>query len=144
MPAEATAELPTRARAHPLRAGGVAAAWIVGALPALIGLQRCIVAAVFHVPCPGCGMTRAVMLLASGNVQASLRMHPLAVPSVVAGMALIASTIATTFATGNPTLIYRSRAGQAAIALFAAVYAAVLALWILRWFGFAGGPVPVG
>ena len=30
--------------------------------------------------CPGCGMTRASCLLAHGDILASLRMHPLALP----------------------------------------------------------------
>ncbi len=88
-------------------------------------------------------MTRALHLLAEGDVQASLRMHPLAVPVLTAGALFVVSTVWTTFATGSPVTVYQRGAGRAAIGLLAVVYVAAIALWILRWFGFFGGPVPV-
>jgi hypothetical protein len=126
-----------------LRALGVAAAWAIGALPVATGWQQCVVARLLHHPCPGCGMTRALRLLAQGHVDASLQMHPLAVPVFAAVSLFVASTVWTTFATGSPVTVYQSRLGRAAIGLLAVVYVAALALWILRWFGFFGGPVPV-
>lgn len=35
------------------------------------------------IPCPGCGLTRAVSLLFAGNLSASVAMHPLAIPALV-------------------------------------------------------------
>ncbi len=34
----------------------------------------------FHIPCPGCGMTRAFKLILQGNILASLRYNLLAIP----------------------------------------------------------------
>jgi hypothetical protein len=89
-------------------------------------------------------MTRALRLLAQGHVEASLQMHPLAVPVLAAVSLFVASTVWTTFATGSPVTVYQNRFGRVAIGLLAVVYVAAIALWILRWFGFFGGPVPVG
>jgi hypothetical protein len=121
----------------------VLAAWVVGALPTALGWQRCVVATLLHRPCPGCGMTRAMQLLAAGHVEASLHMHPLAVPVLTAGSLFVASTVWTTFRTGSPVTVYASRFGRAAIGLLAIVYVLAIVLWALRWFGYFGGPVPV-
>jgi len=82
--------------------------------------------------------------LADGQVGASLRMHPLAVPVLLGGTLLMVSTVWATVTLGSPIRLHRSRFGRIAIAVAAAVYGATLALWALRWFGCFGGPVPVG
>lgn len=38
---------------------------------------KCPVNALLHIPCPGCGMTRACWLLLSGDILGSLQMHPM-------------------------------------------------------------------
>ncbi|HET9211870.1 MAG TPA: DUF2752 domain-containing protein [Thermoanaerobaculia bacterium] len=38
----------------------------------------CLSRRLFHLPCPGCGLTRAFALLAKGEWRAALGMHPLA------------------------------------------------------------------
>jgi hypothetical protein len=101
-----------------------------------LGWIRCPMAALYHIPCPGCGMTRALRLLAAGDVGASLHMHPLAVPALVAGVAVTAAAAqpARPLVRGLTPLALRGAA---------VVYAATLVLWVLRWFGVLGGPVPV-
>ncbi len=133
---------PSRGRRVTL-AAAVAGGWILAGLPAVLGLQHCPVAAVLHRPCPGCGMTRAIELLASGHAGASVRMHPLAVPALVATALLAASMIRATLATGSPSLFHRGQLGRVALAAMAIVYVAALGLWIARSLGFFGGPVPV-
>jgi hypothetical protein len=136
---EPFAPWPTRVR----RAAAVAGVWVLSALPVVTGLQRCPVATVFHRPCPGCGMTRALRLLGEGDVGASLRMHPLAVPVLAAGLFFIAATVWTTLALGSPLHLVRTRLGRVAIGALVVVYSAALVVWGLRWFGLLGGPVPV-
>lgn len=116
--------------------------WGLTALPMLLGAQRCTIAKVFHRPCPGCGMTRAVDLMLVGQWRASLHMHPLALPMLVAGGVFAASTIWTTYRYGWP-LVHKSVLGKTALALLALTYLASLALWVFRAFGYFGGPVPV-
>jgi|ERR1017187_7831748 hypothetical protein len=125
------------------RAGAVGGVWVLSALPVAFGWQRCPIATLLHRPCPGCGMTRAIRLLASGELGASLRMHPLAVPVLVAGALLAGSTVWTTYAAGSPVRVFRTRFGRLALGLAAVVYGALVVLWILRAVGYFGGPVPV-
>lgn len=44
------------------------------------GPSTCLLYTFAGISCPGCGMTRASCLLARGDILASLRMHPLALP----------------------------------------------------------------
>ncbi|MGH7439735.1 MAG: DUF2752 domain-containing protein, partial [Polyangiaceae bacterium] len=115
-----------------LAATGVAAA---------LGWIRCPLAALYHIPCPGCGMTRAVLLLSTGHVGASLRMNPFAVPVALASGALaLAALDEAPRASGGSGDGARLRASFTALAV---TYGAAVALWALRWFGMFGGPVPV-
>ncbi len=132
-----------RVRGGGARAALVAGVWAPSALPVMFGWQRCALATLCHLPCPGCGMTRAIKLLAAGKVGASLRMHLLAVPVLFAGTLLVLATVWTTLAVGSPIRLHRSRLGQGAIGAALVVYAAAFVLWILRFFGHFGGPVPV-
>jgi hypothetical protein len=125
------------------RAATVAGVWILAGLPAALGLQRCAIATLFHVPCPGCGMTRALRLIASGRLDASLHMQPLAVPVLIAGALLAASTVSATVTLGSPVRMLRTHFGRAAIVIAIVVYGGALGLWGLRWLGYFGGPVPV-
>lgn len=43
----------------------------------LAGVQACPIRALTGVPCPGCGMVRAVIALGSGDPAEAWRMHPL-------------------------------------------------------------------
>jgi Protein of unknown function (DUF2752) len=138
-PDEPLAAFPRRV----LRAGVVAAAWGVAALPVALGWQQCAVARLLHEPCPGCGMTRAVRLLLDGQVTASLRLHPLAVPVLLVGTLFMGATVWTTLAEGSPLHIHETRLGKATLVAMVVVYGAALVLWVLRWFGLFGGPVPV-
>jgi hypothetical protein len=124
-------------------AAAVASGWMVAALPVVLGLQHCPVAALLHRPCPGCGVTRALELLAAGHAGASMRMHPLALPALAAVVLLASSTIWATLASGSPALFHRGQLGRIAMAAMAIVYVAALILWGARSFGYFGGPVPV-
>jgi Protein of unknown function (DUF2752) len=64
---------------------GLAAAVGLSWLPQQVGagLPLCLFRELLGLPCPGCGMTRALHALAHGEVAAALRYHPLA-PLVVA------------------------------------------------------------
>lgn len=138
--APAPATLPVERRA--LRALLAILAWALAVTPALFGWQQCSFVRMFHRPCPGCGMTRAVELLLRGDWRGSLHMHPLAVPMLLAGGLFALSTVWTTYDRGAP-LIHESRLGRIAIGALAVTYVASIALWALRWAGYFGGPVVV-
>ena len=124
------------------RAALAALVWLAAALPAALRWQQCGFARMFHMPCPGCGMTRAVTLLLAGDWRGSLHMHPLALPVIAAGAAFALATVWTTYVYGWP-MVHKSRLGRAALVALAVAYAASILLWILRWLGYFGGPVSV-
>lgn len=66
--------------------------WVLAGLAGLAGLAAfhvwipsgdsasaiCLLRRLFHLPCPGCGLTRAFAALAKGNWSAAVTLHPLA------------------------------------------------------------------
>ncbi len=126
-----------------VRALGMAAIFAVGVLPTAITEPKCSFARLFHAPCPGCGMTRAVHLLEAGNVVGSLYMHPLAVPVMLASAAFAASVVWVTYVLATPLRMWESRLCRASVFALGGVYLATIVLWGLRAAGLFGGPVPV-
>jgi hypothetical protein len=123
--------------------GLVVLLWGFVCLPLWAGHGGCPFAQIFGIPCPGCGMTRAALLFLNGDIAASFRMHPLALPSVLVSVALIGATIWVTAKHGTLEAMWRDRVGRAAVLLFVGVEAAVFLLWAARMLGAFGGPVPV-
>jgi hypothetical protein len=121
----------------------VSLVWLAAALPFVTGLASCPTARLFHVACPGCGMTRALVSLARGDVAASIAMHPLALPTALAQVALAIATVAATLARGAPWAVKDTRAGRAVLVALAVVLALDVGLWAVRMHGGLGGPVPV-
>lgn len=117
--------------------------WSLAALPVVFGFKQCTVARVFHQPCPGCGLTRAAYLLMDGHVGASLHMHPLLVPILLGHFFFALSTVHATYVTGTPFYFYNERLGRFALWFLGIVYGLAIVLWIARFFGALGGPVPV-
>jgi hypothetical protein len=88
-------------------------------------------------------MTRAILLLERGDVSASLHMHPLALPSLLASLLFMVGTVWATARLGTPVALWKTSFGRAALVTFAGVQAAILGLWLARMLGGFGGPVPV-
>jgi hypothetical protein len=133
-----------RSRAFPTRTALVFLVWALVPLSVFTGSQPCSIAAHFHRPCPGCGLTRATLLLFHGDVHGSLAMHPLAVPVIASWGAVALATLVATWREGEPWHFYRARFGKIAVIATSVVYVALFVLWALREHGFFGGRVPVG
>ena len=138
------------AAAHPAarEAGFISRLGRVGVVVAAFGLAvafsvpLCPFALLTGHPCPGCGLTRATLALLHGDVAASLHFHPLAmvISPLVGGIV------------GYDVFVYlrsgRSAATQTLQGRWVTIGAVVLgvvavAVWIARFFGWFGGPVPV-
>jgi hypothetical protein len=115
---------------------------MLGAVPAAIG-QRCAIARLTHYPCPGCGLTRAAVLMRHGDIVGSLTMQPLLVPLLAAHSALAVVTIHATWGRGTPWDVWHTPWGRKVVWFVGVTYAAMVVLWILRALGLFGGPVPV-
>ena len=133
--------LPLAARV--MRAAGLALAWALGALPAVLGVPRCPSARWLHVPCPGCGMQRAAHLFLHGDFAASIAMNPLAIPIALSALAVAAATVLLTLTRGSPMALLEWRPARVAVIAFVALEALSVVLWALRFVGLFGGPVGV-
>jgi uncharacterized protein DUF2752 len=147
---------------HLKRAALVALSCTGVALVLHFELWRCPIAELFGLPCPGCGLTRAASALLRGDFAGAIRLHPLT-PLVVPLAAVMVSREALRFVRGGPPALRAEdgarerrqrqrrvaqgnwRASGARWLDRASVCVAVLLLgvWVLRFFGVFGGPVPV-
>lgn len=123
------------------------AAAAAGALVVLLlsDLAICPFAHLTGQPCPGCGMTRACMALLSGDLAHALRMHPLS-PICLPVVAALAAEGLFAFVTGRqPAWSQRVLSALRLDGnwLFSILVALLLLVWVLRFFGALGGPVPI-
>ena len=63
---------------------------LIGSQSLHISLWKCPCWTIFHIPCPGCGATRALQAFLSGDFALSWRFHPLAPAFLLAGILLLA------------------------------------------------------
>lgn len=105
------------------------------------GLPLCPTAAVAGFPCPACGMTRASLATLRGDVAAAFALHPLVFVALPV-LALVGGLASRRYvALGRFEL--PPALGRKLGPLFVAIYVAMVALWIARFLGAFGGPVPV-
>jgi hypothetical protein len=122
-------------------------ALVLGALGLAIwsDFPLCPVAGTFGIPCPGCGLTRATLALLHGDVHAALHFHPLVwlmTPLFVGFVATATLELVRPRAkpARPPRLDWTSRRVTLVAVL---LLVAMLSVWLLRFAGYFGGPVPV-
>lgn len=138
-----TAALKALSKATPtgraMRLAGVAGALVAAVT---LGVPLCPFALVTRCPCPGCGLTRATLAMLHGDLGGALHLHPLA--------PLVAPLVAAML--GYNGLVYVQRGhfaateglrGKWVTPLVGALGVAMIGVWIARFFGAFGGPVPV-
>jgi hypothetical protein len=96
-----------------------------------------------HVPCPGCGSTRAVWALANGDLAGMLRYNFLAPLMAVLVFALALDVLASIVKTGSVMQVGDGRYSRYLPRAVLVVAVLEIALWGARFAGFLGGPVPV-
>ena len=114
---------------------------LIGAAVALVmlGGWRCPIDLAFGIPCPTCGITRATRLVLHGDFAAATHLHPLvwlAVPVVALLLSVETIGYVRTEKWGSSTRMRGSNI------LMLGTAAALFALWVARFFGAFGGPVP--
>jgi hypothetical protein len=108
-----------------------------------LGIVRCPVAMVFHVPCPGCGTTRAAFALLHLDVAQAFRWNPVA-PLLLAILAAIGvRALILIVRQGHARTLDEERLGRALLLGLVACLPLQLLVWALRFAGFFGGPCPV-
>ncbi len=70
---------------------GLAATLLVAYTP--VPAPPCLFRLMWRIPCPGCGMGRALEVLWHGDLHTSIRYHPLAIPFVLFILTLLLSAL---------------------------------------------------
>lgn len=106
-------------------------------IAAVLGLPLCPSAFLLHIPCPGCGLTRATLALLRGDLATALAVQPLALivlPLLATSLGWVAVQY---IVTG------RSTPPRWALGALIASFALLSLVWGARILGAFGGPVPV-
>lgn len=126
------------------RPGGLGPALVVAVIGllavsgALDGLWGCPFKRVTGIPCPGCGMTRAVRFLLHGDVASATAMHPLVWLFVPLGVAFAALEVRGYVRERVWGTALRPRWARV---VAAGALGALVVVWGARFFGAFGGPV---
>ncbi len=117
---------------------------VAGAMGALLlfGVPLCPFAMLTRHPCPGCGLTRATLSLLHGDLHAAAHLHPLVfVVTPVIAVAFAYNALA--YVRGGEWFASERLKARWINAAWITLGVAMIALWIARFFGAFGGPVPV-
>ncbi len=93
-------------------------------------LWECPFFRLFNIPCPGCGLTRACMLLLRGDLYASLKFHAFAPIFIV----LVLLTILCAFLPGSVTdpIIHKAEALERQTGLTIIILGGLILYWLAR------------
>lgn len=97
--------------------------WLAG-VPVLCPFRR-----LTGVPCPGCGLTRAVVALAHGDVAGAMALHPLVLPAVAVAAGILGIWVA------------RGQLPRTPWPVLAGASALVVGVWLVRLPLFLAGEV---
>lgn len=109
----------------------------------LLEAPLCPTATLLGIPCPGCGLTRATFALLHGDLHGALRLHPLS-PLLTPLFVGALLTAALGYIAGPERRLPRLPIPRRFVTPIGwALFALVFGVWLSRFFGAFGGPVPV-
>ena len=92
-------------------------------------------------PCPGCGLTRATLACVHGQLGEAVHFHPLVfLATPVFGVCVL---LAIHSYAKRGKVRFSPRVSRVLTPILKVVYVALIGLWLVRFFGAFGGPVPV-
>lgn len=109
----------------------------------LRGWLPCPFAALFGVPCPGCGLTRGTLRLLRGDLSGAMSEHPL-VPLLLPVLAVVGGSEIAGHVWRAPLAWVPRARGSAGLVLSTALLALLVLVWVLRFCGGFGGPALIG
>lgn len=107
------------------------------------GRVPCSFATMTHTPCPGCGTTRSALALLHGDLLTALRYNPLGPVVVLALGALAIDSVRLVGRDGDLRAFADSTVATWALRAVLAGSVLQVVVWVARFFGFLGGPVPL-
>jgi hypothetical protein len=128
-----------------LRVTGMAACAGAFVLAVHSDFPLCPLAGSFGVPCPGCGLTRATLALLHGDVRRALHLHPLVLllaPLVISVAAAAAWNLLRLPRPSSRRHVQFAN-GRTMTLLATVLLVLTIGVWLARFAGFFGGPVPV-
>lgn len=117
---------------------------VLGALGGAVALRipLCPFALLTRQPCPGCGLTRATLALLGGHVHEAIHLHPLVfIVTPVIGVAFTYNALA--YVRRGEWFASERLGGRWITRAWIVLGVAMVTLWLARFFGALGGPVPV-
>lgn len=134
---------PPPARWYPGRTAALLLGYGLTFLVLLSGQLKCAFAMTTHHACPGCGTTRAASALLHGDLAQAFRYNPMG-PIVIAALFVIAAESVFRMARhGNVQDLGTQGSARFAVRVLLVALLLQIVVWIARFFGFFGGPVPV-
>jgi len=103
----------------------------------------CGFATVTHHPCPGCGSTRAVLALFHGDLGGVFRTNPFGPAMAVILGVLVYQAVTSMLFDGDFRRVAGGRSGKILTRVVIVLASLETLLWIARFCGAFGGPVPV-
>lgn len=101
---------------------------------------RCPIAALAGIPCPTCGVTRAVGAAMHADMRTAFHLHPLwPIIVLVVGAMVVAEVAAFIQSGGFHDYVGRSVLHRAGLGLSVLLFL----LWVIRFLGAFGGPAPI-
>lgn len=124
-------------------AGSVTSAAIAAyAFVITTGLFRCPVASLVHAPCPTCGATRSSLALLHGDLHGAL-LNPFAPVMLALLGGFAARLVFVAVRDGHTRRFGEGRLVELMLRSLMVTLGLAIVVWIARFFGAFGGPVPV-